>query len=265
MSSIVPRYAIRRYGPPLAGYAMRAFRRNHGMYGRVAKRTARRVYRARKRRRFRAPNPTSGTATAKRTEISNDNGPVARLTKSLNQVNLAAISHSANNTIDERQRNILNLRGVKMCLEVHNTQDDPLYYNCAVIVPKLSPSVSATGFFRGNGADRDVTFGTSLTGLQLHCLPINADKHYVLWHKRYKLNPISNTGYQAASGKSYMTIKKYLKFKRQVRYSDNADTLPEGGVPYFISWCSLYGEASGAGVSALAEAKHFVTYFREPR
>lgn len=278
--SLVPYAARLAPRATLGAYRIYNRRRNFAVAGRVArigfnmakyayKRRRRAVYRMRKRRRFSPPNPSSGTATSKRHQIRLDAGGTAIGTRSLISENLAAIPHSTANTIDERQRNILNLRGTKLCFEVTNNTDDPLYFNCAVIVPKLSSAVTTTDFFRGSTGERAEDFGVALTGLQFHCLPINSDKYHILWHKRYKLRPLNNsTGTQrATSGSNYMNIEKYIKYKRQIRFTGNSDTNAEGGAPFLVFWGARFDTASGTAVTAggFTVQRRFISYFKEPR
>lgn len=274
--AIAPRTAL--YGFRAASRIQRAYRayrfasrfkRRAMPYVRYGKRRYRAVARAAKRRRFSPPNPSVGTANSKRHVIQQDSTSANIATRTLTVHDLSAIPHSANNTINERQRNMINLRGTKICMELKNNLTAPLYVNCAVIVPKLATAPVTTDFFRGSDSSRAQTFSTTtLTGLQFHCLPINADKYHILWHKRYKLVPLDNTsGAVALSGKNYMTISKYVKYKRQIRYSTTGDVTAEGGAPHFVFWSSTFDSNAGAGsqAAALTVQRRFVSYFKEPK
>jgi len=243
-----------RYGPPTM---------------RFAKRRARAMYRVAKRRKiFKPDNSYAGSATTKRVVIQQDATGQLRADRTIFTTDLGAIPHNANNQINSRQRNLVNLRGTKICMEVANNVSAPLYFNIAVVVPKLDTTVSATNFFRASGSERGSDFdATSLTGLQFHCLPINSDKYRILYHKRYKLIGADNVTRVARQGKDYMTIMKYIKFKRQLRFDNTSTTTSEGGSPHMVYWASQFDSAATAGSTAdvYTVTERFVSYFREPK
>lgn len=277
IGAVAPRAAL--YGYRAASRIQRAYRsyrfakrvyRRTMPYVRYAKRRYRGVARARKRMRFTPPNYISGTSTSKRREVANDNVPLLVATRTLFTTDLGSIPHTATNDVSARQRNLLNMRGTKICMEMANQTNDALYVNVAVVVPLRATSVTNTDFFRSSvGNTRSTDFNaTALTGLEFHCLPINSDKHRVLWHKRFRLTPRDTTGgLTDHQGRSYMTIEKYIKYKRQLRFANNTDAIPEGASPFLIYWCSGFGTslAAGSTASALQVTRRFVTYFREPK
>lgn len=269
VGAIAPRAAL-RIQRAYRGYRMarRVYRRAKP-YARFAKRKYRMAMRMNKRRKiFHPENPFAGTSTSKRREIAQDVTGLSSASRTLFTVDMANIPHGGDNNINERQRNLINLRGVKICMEVQNRVTDALYFNIAVLVPKRAASVTNTDFFRSSTAERAVDFDpTALTGLQFHCLPINSDKYKILWHKRRQLIGIDNTALTAQSGKSYMTIQKYIKFKRQVRFNNNTDVVAEGASPFVVYWASGFNTAAsqGAANGAFAVQRRFVTYFREPK
>lgn len=271
------------YGPILKkaktayGYAATAYA-NRGAAVAAAKRIQsvykryKRIKRSRGRKRmFRPPSYPSGTATSKSTTVKDDNTFTNLNDRTLTSVNLANIGHTTTNNQNGRQRNILNLRGFKLCMEFKSLINEPLYVNIAVIVPRQGVTVATSDFFRANTSNRTQAFSnTILTSLEFHCLPINTDKYAVLMHKRFLLKSsddfATNGGFKEHAGKNYMNFMRYVKFNRQVRYSDNADVVPEQGAPYLCHWVSKWGDGvSVTQATSYQVREHFVTYFKESR
>lgn len=229
----------------------------------------RRLQRAAKRRRFAPSNlgHPAGADTAKRHQASNlDSSP--RSDRTIYDFNVTLVPKTTTNVIDQRQRDLINMRGVKICMEVTNNTADPLYFNLAVISPrnKAAVVVSNTNFFRANVASRAVNFdSTSLNGLDYACRPINTDEFIVLRHWRYTLIGTDNTsGTVAMSGKNTRVIMKYVPIKRQIRYDSSSN--PINGNVFVVYWAAKY--ASPSGVSPVANqyntTQELITYFREP-
>ncbi|AKV62255.1 putative capsid protein [Aiptasia sp. sea anemone associated circular virus] len=178
---------------------------------------------------------------------------------------------SALNQNNNRRRQIVNLRGVKLCLEFRNQLARPLYLNVAVLGQKtqnqdLPPSV--LGFFRGfDQNSRSEDFTTARSANELHCLPINPDKFTVLRHKRYRLIPNSDAGtvYNDHSGHSYMNMDWWLKVKRQIRYTDGGDI--DSGSLWLCHWCDEIFAGTFAPVQpdAYAYTIRSICYFKEPK
>lgn len=247
--------------------------RNRGAYYRAA-RTIGRAWRRRSRRgRKRIFSRTQigervGTTTAK--AVYTANIPKILDTRTLYQTEITSLPQKAsfgeNNT---RLRQIANVRGFKVCMEVRNQSENPMYFNIAVISPKDSNAVvSEPGFFRGyTQSNRSVDFSTGRSSNEFHCLPINADKYTVLKHKRYRLIPVNQaqTVYNDHSGHNYMNIGFYTRLKRQVRYQENGVT--ESGKCYLVYWCDEF--LSSAGTPSVSEQmqvnEKVVTYFKEPK
>jgi len=218
-----------------------------------------------KARMFRPPKTSMG-ASAKSVVIESDSSPVTRMTKTLYDEPLAAIPHSTSNNINTRQRNMLNLRGFKVCMEVQNDLDTPIYFNWAVVCPKQSGSIDATKWFRGTSSNRVVGFNSgTLNGLEYNCRPLNSDAMHILCHKRYKIIPgLASSTTESNSGNSHITIQKYIKYNRVVKFTDNADNEPENGNPVLVFWCSEFLSGNSAtATTAISVSRQFTTYFRE--
>jgi hypothetical protein len=142
-----------------------------------------------------------------------------------------------------------------------------MYYNWAIIAPKDSTAtaISATEFLRGNGISRNQAFDTTLSGSQMHCLPINTDKFTVLEHKRFRLNTSTGPTYTNEDGSSYMNFNKYVPVNRQLRYKNNSNDPTQGDI-WMVHWASGYMQNTGTAVAtnAYRQSESIVTYFKEP-
>lgn len=261
------RRAIRRAGrvARLAGVAYR----NRGTLKSGYKR-ARMAIKTRqaKRARFSTRNVGEpvGTSTSKRF-TSKDTTSVAKDSRTLYSEELTIIPHSSNNVIDNRQRNIVNLRGFKICMEFLNNIGQTQYFHVAIVSPKNSNStVETTDFFRGTGSSRAVDFGQALSSLDFHCRGINTDKYTVLMHKRYRIQGNSNSTYVDRSGRNYMNMMMYKKIKRQLRFEQTADNSPISGRIFLVYWSDLFATADGTAptTGAYAVGERHIAYFKEP-
>lgn len=231
-----------------------------------------RMNKTRKRaQKFRPPNPSPGSDTSKTTVIVDEATFSTINDRVLTNLNLANVGHTTINSINGRQRNMINLRGFRICLEIKSIVNEPLYVNIAIVVPRLSGFVDTSNWFRGNDANRAQAFSNTIcTSMEYHCLNINTDKYAVLLHKRYLLSSnddyANNGAYKEHRGKNYMNFDRYIKFNKQVRFETNADTAPEAGVPYLVHWCSRWGEGLNVTQAQSYQVRRrVVTYFREPK
>lgn len=170
--------------------------------------------------------------------------------------------------IDDRERNIVNFRGVNVCMEIENTFNlipgRPLYLNVAVVAPKAlaaPTSIPNSDFFRNSGAlNRSIDFSNSLSASEFHCLPINTDLYDVVQHKRHVVGPFTST-----EGANCMAIKMYIPVNRQIRYEDAGST-PVGKNLFLCYWVDFLGNPSGATPTTCGRISHDITkYFKEPK
>lgn len=258
------RYAARKIGMVARNYLRRRARKRGRMSymvpsPRPIKRTRTRF--SRKQIGFRV-----GEGTTKRRQIENTAG-VLQNTRVLNSVEVTNIPEG--NSINQRERQMANLRGFKMCLEVRNVRDEPLYFNLAVLAPKgATASVVTADFFRGSTDDRAQDFdATALNSNEFHCLPINSDKYVVLLHKRYRLGPSPGaTLYTNENSNNFLNIDRYVSLKRQLRWSSGEQSAEVGRV-YVVYWASVFNGASGAPplLNAYSVSRRYVTYWKEPK
>lgn len=170
--------------------------------------------------------------------------------------------------IDDRERNIVNFRGVNICMEIENTFNTiggrPLYFNMAVISPKAlaaPTSIPNADFFRNSGAlNRSIDFGNSLSASEFNCLPINTDLYDVVKRKRIRVGPFSSN-----EGANCQTLMMYVPVNRQIRYEDATST-PVGKNLFLVYWIDFLGNPSSATPVVCGRISHDITkYFKEPK
>lgn len=170
---------------------------------------------------------------------------------------------------NERERNLVNLRGFKICATVYTRGSVPLYVNLAVLAPKVNQNPPATeNFFRNPGQQRGQNFSNALTAMEFHCLAINTDKYTVLRHKRYRLGQAAtSTQFETHGGNpSYMNINWWIPMKRQLRYEDRTNDSPVDGICFFTYWFDRLNANGGSSPFAEVSMQRYITsYFRDPK
>jgi len=211
-----------------------------------------------------------GADTTKDTDVVNDSSLIAYDTRSFHVTDITALDQATSaNSISRRQRQIVFLKGFKICEEISNNQDNPLYYHIAVIAPHGNTNIpNTTDFFRSTGGtERSADFGTALSSIEFRCLPINTDKYTVLWHQRIMLNAVNNTAsFAARDGRNYGLVEKYIPMNRQIRYDSTNAGSCENPV-YVVHWADEFQSPGGATAVAGAYSKQrrYVMYFKEPK
>jgi len=223
---------------------------------------AKKIQRAWKRDRFKGlaeMGHPSGSGTAK--SDTGTQNTILTTTRTLNFEQLLNLARGDN--INARERDIIDLRGFKVCMQMQNLRPaTAMYVNVAVLSSKFDPtsSPSVTSFFRGQDSTRGQDFNTTLQSAEFHCLPINTDKYYIQTHRRYKLAPFNT------NQKDYAMHEFYVPIKRQIRF-DNSGSGSLNRQFYLVWWCDTLLAAGGA--TTIANAMNFqykvVTYFREPK
>lgn len=239
--------------------------RNRGRYYRAA----RIIGRAWRRNRGRLKNrigKAPGTATSKRCAIVNTD-VISKATRTIYEINLVQIPKTTTNAIDSRQRDIVNVRGFKLCFQIRNKRPEPLLFNMAVVYDKRSNDaavvVNENDFFRGAGNDRGQAFSNTLTSNEFHCLPLNKDRFTILWHKRFMIGGDSDTTDIKNVTRNYRMFHKWLPLKKQIAFDDdNAQSKI-----WLIYWGDRFLEpASAAAASDTFDIMEYhKVYFREPR
>lgn len=203
-----------------------------------------------------------GITSVKHTAFTDDADIDSRV---LYTKNLTDISYGEGE--GKRERNIVNCRGFHIRMDWFSNlpSGSTTYYGCnvAAISPiGLASTASATDFFRYLGAnnEREISFSTSLTFMEMHKLPINTDKWTVLWHERFDLLPKSS-GFTPFK----QSIDKYIPLNRALTFSSEGVSSCQDPV-YLVYWYDIYPSTSGtlSTASAVHVQQFNVTYFREP-
>lgn len=170
----------------------------------------------------------------------------------------------------QRERDLINLRGFKVCMEVVNTSDAPLYFNFAIISPKTDVNLNPIEFFRSYSDNRGTDFESpNISSLDYHCRPINTDVFNILHHKRYVLTTKSNLEKgEVFAGNASIRVMRYFPVRRQVRYRRQLEgdgdfcTTPI----FFVFWAAIAGFGTETEPQfAFRTDTRVVTYFREPK
>ena len=217
-----------------------------------------------------------GSSNAKRRL---DEGSEVLTTKTLSgNVRLLDLPKTTTNdesVLNERLRNVVNFRGCKICfhIDINSTtgrNGDKLFFNWAIISPKQQDpditTIDTAEFFRGQDGARFTSFiGTTLTGLDCRCLPINTDKYIVHRHKRVSMGP-----WESTEGKGEKLFETYIPIKRQVRYNTTGSGAaldnPEARDMWMVYWIAYQNETTAAPVASVATVRYrMIKYFREPK
>lgn len=175
--------------------------------------------------------------------------------------------------INQRERQHIDLAGIKMFLNFRNKTDTAVFLNYGVLGIKntrtIPESINPIGFFRSNGTSRTGDFDTTISSVTMHNQAINTDDYIVLMHKRKCLaSRQSGTGgdWQTNKDSSYLDVAKYLRIKRQIRYAAS-DGEPTDTPIYFFYFITAHG--GGPGAPILPDqgdfSGRFVIYFNEPK
>jgi len=276
-----------RLAPTLARYGMAAARtayaNRRGIYR--AATTVQRAFRAARRNRAmsrrrrpvqpartRIGNPV-GRDTSRRTQTVQVLPSVQQFDRTLFAYNVTAIEQGTNP--NQRTRDIVNFRGIKICMDILNTTDPdrPVFFNYAVLSPKSDTFIDKAQFFRSNADNRITSFDNpNLTSMDYHCRGLNTDVFNILTHKRFIMAPRQSGG--QFSGKTNVRVMKYVKVSRQVRYNqfEKPNTDPQEfeekcTTPiFFCWWCARegYGGETEPADSVVIDLR-IISYFRNPR
>jgi len=212
-----------------------------------------------------------GTATCK-TEAQNYSIFTTVDTRELNSFDLVNIARETAllAELNDRDRDIVNVRGFKIEQIFRNKSGFPMTVNWAVIASKLTSQEVAPDpieFFRGNDTNRGENFNVALNTLRLHKQPINTDRWAVLCHKRFRLNRNGGEVFYNQNGKDYRWVKRYIKINRQIRFNGVTPLSQVQGQLWLVFWIDRMIQIGGAPVivdQAEYQAR-IVTYFREPK
>lgn len=205
---------------------------------------------------------------AKRNETVFDSGASKNDNTFYNEI-ITNIGRTTTGEINLRNRDVINLRGFHICMEIKNNLETPLYFNICLVNLRKQEGAFQDDFFRSTSNERAVDFSNvNLNTLDRWCRPINVDKYNVLWRKRILLGPIRDTaaGYSDAKSKSWMTLRKYIKINRQIRYDDGAaDSTTDNCELRLIYWYGVFGSTNVVTTAVATQSTRVLVYFREPK
>lgn len=182
--------------------------------------------------------------------------------RTLYQYDISQIEQGPNP--NQRQRDMVNFRGTRICLNAINITNDRIFLNYAIVSPKSNVVIDPAEFFRSNAAQRGVPFDSpDLSSMDYHCRPLNTDVLNVVTHKRIILNrDITGTASARAA-----TVMRYVKIRRQLRYANFDGEIEFCTTPiYFIWWCAREGGGPAETPdSSVRIDLRLISYFRNPR
>lgn len=245
LSSPLVRQQLFRAGGNVANFAMRSAANRIKRAWRGRNKRGMRSYKRRKRagartkksnvgkrvlRKFADP---VGSSNCKRTEYIQE--PSTENSRTLYVHSLTTLIKGEKN--NERERDLVNVRGIRLKIMFRNLANTETSVNCAVISPKdcISGVPNGTDLFRANDQYRWRNFQGGMSGWARAQQSINTDKYMVHFHKRYLLS-----GATANNGRQYIRyFKRWLKINRQLRYEtkpDGNESAPVNGDIYLITW-----------------------------
>lgn len=257
-----------------AGKAARAVYRNRRMYGRQAKKGLSAFQRMKSRKRkIRAELGINSKPTNVKTGQIIQIPTSAINTRQLYTLNLCTVPKDASAAFDienGRERDLIDLRGVRLHWEWTNQRLAPLRINVAVIVPKENNGPLIGDFFKGETDTRFRGFGTALSSIEFATTPINTDAYAVLSHKRWILEPAgksSETGFgpeYKSERASYVRKSQYINISRYFGFK-GTNPVPSGRHAWLVYWCDFWGNTPGSLATGGATiALEGLSFFKEP-
>lgn len=249
-------------------------------YGRIGRYKRSYRSRAKKRARFGRKNVGApvGSGTAKSVVSNNvDNTATASFAALSTSVQFPLCNiqrQDAFNQLNRRKGDIVNVRGIKMCLDLRNLSATiPIIVHVCILAPRSGLTVLSNDFFRGHGdTDKNIDMTNTsppMSWMETTCNGINTDLYTVLLHKRYFLHYADQTAGVLAGNtmsKQRKLFKKYFKLNRQISY-DGANATPEAAPPLLVVWYDEYRRRPtvAATNNLLEYSLYTVTYFRDPK
>jgi len=235
---------------------------------------ARRIQRAyRRRRNPNLPGPRavgeSNLSAICKSKLAENAAPQTRVNGILFSVDLTQVSFGQE--INQRERGMINCRGIKFDLNFQNLSgSSACYINVALLCPKatsIGDAVTNTAFFRSNGINRQIDYTTGLAPFDKWTLNINTDEYIVLWHKKKILAPNSTQSAAEAMNlkNSGWYLKRYTKIGRQIRYANpESDTATDGRM-FLVYWGGTYGAVDETTPGSFQYCSKIVHYFKDPK
>lgn len=211
--------------------------------------------------------------------IANDLG---KATRTIHQFPLIKIAKGTQ--IDQRLRQIVNMRGFKIELNMINVTQNLLICNWAVVHPKTTGiKVDEAGqtfptqeLFRGYNQSRSQNPTTTLAGVQWCNAKINTDQFAVLKRGRFILNPGRDAPVDPGTGEiiyfpekgSNLRMKQlWVPLRRQCAWDTNISNDYPVDQVFFVYWLDAPMSPTGKlpQPDAVAIETRVIQYFRETR
>lgn len=193
---------------------------------------------------------------------------------------LIDINTTTTNAINDRQRYICNVSGVKIDVAFENLSIKRLYVNWAVVHPKQGQRpddiIPMANFFRRYTTTRSVnpdstegvTGVRNFTGLSFSVAQINTDDYVVLKRGKFMLTPQGQVSTaRQADNYNYGAYSKeksiWCKLGRQFEFPPGSNF--PGDQVYFVCWAADPNAGTDPVAGAVSYRIRAIVYFREPR
>jgi len=176
---------------------------------------------------------------------------------------------AATTDISRRERAMINCLGFSLRIFVRNTlPSNSIVCRFAVVSPTDKNEISNAQFFRGYGTTRAQDFTTALDSHQYTDTPINTDNYSILWSYKCELGPDADTTGAANFSRSkanYMSINKFVKLNRQLRYDSNLGSACSDKI-FLLMWYEGVGSTTTGPVAAssVIYQRYGITYWKDP-
>lgn len=191
--------------------------------------------------------------------------PSLRQGNTLVLMNLGAIDQG--DAINDRERQVIFVSGVKINFFARNNISKPLFCNWALIQMKhtaAAPTITDVGaeMFRGTGTTRAVNFGSISDAYHKHTYTLNSEKYDVHMQGRFTLNPYAAEDF-GASDDVWKSVEHYVPIGRKLYYDGLLSTDCTNPL-LFITWCNAWDVQTAAAATDQWDTRfHSVVYFKE--
>lgn len=177
-----------------------------------------------------------------------ENSPLASYdTRTLHWANVSDIPKlDATHVLNSRERDVVNVAGVKIFIELRNLDGGPLWYRWAVVSCIGFEVPDEAEFFRGDySTSRAMDFGTNRTSLEFNEAPINTDDYIIHASGKVQLAAMTDASgnFQDETYDSYTMVKKYIPINRQLRF--NGENLAHERL-WFVFWADKVMQPAGS-------------------
>lgn len=171
----------------------------------------------------------------------------------------------------ERETDVVNLKGWRICLGFENTTTDPLVIQLALVAVDThdeGTSVTLTDeFFRNYiTAQRTENFTSTATGIEYGCFKTNNDKYKTI-HRWSKTLDANQAGVDER--RRFWLFKRYLKFPRQLIYDSTEATegtdSPHNVRIFLVHWAHKIIQNPGAAVPSYNLQGSMITFWKDVR